>query len=325
MSTKQSIILDVDTGIDDALAILYLLRHPDVKVEGITTGFGNVDAELATLNTLKMVELAGKAGEIPVAKGAGSPLFRKWGGPVPHIHGKNGIGEVKLPQPAQKEFEETAADFIVRTVNEKVGEVTLVCVGRLTNLAIALAKDVTLPKKVKKLVIMGGTLRAPGNVTPVSEANIIGDPEAAHMVFEAGFPLTMVGLDVTMEAPITPADVEGLLQRADDEHRPLIQELSDMLDFRFRAYDETDGFSVGCPLHDPLAAAVAVDPTLVETEEHYIRIETKGQLSAGATLADLRARPKERTNTSVCVKVDSERFISHFCHVLLGTVEEGAQ
>jgi purine nucleosidase len=313
VENKKRVILDVDTGIDDALSIMYLLKQENVIVEGITTIYGNVSVEQATKNTLKIIELINPTREIPVVKGNEQPLFRKWQGPVIKFHGENGIGNIDLPEPKQKALDEHAADFIVRKVNEYPNEITLVFVGRLTNLALALAKDIELPKKVKELVIMGGAVKVPGNVTPVSEANIAGDPEAAHMVFSAGFPLTMVGLDVTMDAYFTVKHLKQLEEKChkSEHHKKLAEIIMSMLEFRFKAYD---GYSseIGSPLHDPLAVGVALDPSLVEKEPLVVQIETKGTLSLGATIADLRLGKNENPNVEVCLKVDAERFLQHF-------------
>jgi inosine-uridine nucleoside N-ribohydrolase len=308
-------ILDVDTGIDDALALLYVLKSNHIRLDGITTVFGNVSVEQATTNTLQVLELVGSPYEIPVAMGAAHPLVREWGGPVSYIHGGNGIGDYTgFPPPKQKAVSEFAPDFIVRKINELPGELTLVFVGRMTNLALALAKDPSIASKVKRLVLMGGALRAPGNVSAVAEANILGDPEAAHRVFESGMPITMVGLDVTMKAILTPADVEKLRKQARKGNEQMVEFVEHMLTFYIAAYEKNNGIH-GAAMHDPLAAAVAVDPSLVVMEDHYVMVETRGRLSAGATLADLRHSPTT-TNASVCVDVDSERFINHLIEVL---------
>jgi inosine-uridine nucleoside N-ribohydrolase len=311
---KTKMILDVDTGIDDSLALLLALKNEEIHLEGITTVFGNVSAEQATLNTLQVIELSEVKYEIPVAMGASGPLFGTWGGPVTYIHGGNGIGDYTLPAPQRKALDEYAPDFLIRKIHEQPGEITLVFVGRMTNLAIALAKDPSIASKVKRLVLMGGTLRAPGNATPVSEANIWGDPEAAHRVFESGMPITMVGLDVTMKALIGPGDIERIKNESAAGNGKLVDFIEHILKFYFSAYEKHNGF-YGSPLHDPLAVAVAVDPSLVTMEEHYVMIETKGHLSYGATLADLR-HPQSVTNASVCMEVDSQRFINRFIQVL---------
>ncbi|WP_059172154.1 nucleoside hydrolase [Bacillus sp. FJAT-27445] len=316
----KKVILDIDTGIDDALAILYLLKHPNVEVKGLTTGFGNVSVEQATFNTLQIAELAG-ASDVPVFAGASRPFLREWKGPVVHVHGENGIGNVSLPAPIAKAQEERASDFIVRAVNEEPGEISVITVGRMTNLAEALAKDPSLPKKVKEVVIMGGAVTVPGNVTPVSEANIAGDPEASNMVFEAGFPLTMVGLDVTMQTQITAEDMVWMVSQKDETNAELIDALDEMVRFRLDAYKKMDGID-GSPLHDPLAVAVTLHPDMVKTKPMLVAIETKGSLSSGATIADLRGREGSHPNVNVCLEVDAERFIKEFVEVVSGKQRE---
>jgi purine nucleosidase len=315
---NKRVILDVDTGIDDAISIIYLLKHPNIIVEGITTVYGNVSVEQATKNTLQIIELMGKGNAIPVAMGYKKPLFREWSGPVVHIHGENGIGNVKLPEPVHKPIEEHASDFIVRKVNKYPNQITLIFVGRLTNLAGALAKDPMLPRKVRELVIMGGAIKVPGNVTPVSEANIAGDPEAAHMVFSAGFPLTMVGLDVTMKVYFTEKHLKNLVKKCDttDQNKKLALVVQEMLKYRFRGYHISNKKELGSPLHDPLAVGVAFHPTLVEKVPMSIEIETKGSLSYGATIADLRIGRAKNPNAQVCMKVNHEKFLKHFMEII---------
>lgn len=307
-------ILDVDTGIDDSMAILLALKTKHIKVEGITTVFGNTDVVQATRNTLQVIELSGVDYEVPVAMGAAKPLFRDWRGPVTHIHGDNGIGNCELPQPKGKAIAESAAQFIVRKVNENPHELTLVFVGRMTNLAIALAQDPSIAFKVKRLVIMGGAVKVPGNVTPVAEANIYGDPEAAHRVFESGIPITLVGLDVTMKTVIGEEHRRVLIESPAPGNERAAAYIGEAFQFYFGAYDKQNGF-YGAPLHDPLAVAVAAYPDLVTTEDHYISIETKGTMSYGATLADFR-RTVAVTNTAVAFDVNSPRFLDYFINTL---------
>ncbi|WP_199619763.1 nucleoside hydrolase [Paenibacillus alkalitolerans] len=305
-------ILDVDTGIDDALAILLALKSEHIRLEGLTTVYGNVGVEQATKNTLAVLELSGVKYEVPVAMGASGPLFCKWRGAVPWIHGNNGLGEYELPEPKQKPLDEFAPDFIVRKINEQPGELTLVFVGRMTNLAVALAKDPSIASKVKRLVLMGGALNG------IDKANIGDDPEAAHRVFESGMPITMVGWDVTMKTLLLNEEVETfkeLAASAGPGKEKLIEFVDSILKFYSDAYVKHNGLKDKVPLYDPLAVAVAEDPTLVVTEGHYITIETKGELSRGATLADLR-HPPSVTNASVCVGVDRDRFIDRFLEVL---------
>ncbi|MET3290296.1 UNVERIFIED_CONTAM: purine nucleosidase [Brevibacillus sp. OAP136] len=322
MSERKRVILDVDTGIDDALAILYLLKSKEAHVEGIIAGFGNVDAELAAENTLKIVELADCGYEVPVLVGAKAPLVRAWKGPVTHIHGANGIGNVELPKPKQAVSEEHPSVFLSRLANTYPGEITLVTVGRMTNLANALAHDPSLKEKLKEVVVMGGAIRVPGNVTPVVEANMGGDPEAAYFVVESGIPLTLVSLDVTMKTRLTLAHLDVLERIAEPDRSQIVRTVRELLTFRLEAYAKSNGITDGSPLHDPLAVAVALDPTLVETERLHVAIECKGSVSAGATIADMRAVPRVGKVLTTCHSVDAERFIKRFVAVLAGRNEE---
>ncbi len=315
MENVKRIILDVDTGIDDALAIIFAIKSKKLRVEGITTGFGNVDLKQATVNTLKMIDLSDPTYDIPVAMGAEKPLFRKRREPSHQIHGVDGLGGYELPESIRIPIEEEAADFIIRKVSESPSEITLVFTGRLTNLAIALAKDPSIASKVERLVLMGGALKVPGNITAVSEANIHGDPEAAHRVFESGMPITMVGLDVTAKTKFSEIHFEKLMYRMSDEQTALRGFLDHIFKFSFEASDKLNEGKFRL-MHDPLAVGVAEDPNLVTTEDHYIYIETKGELSSGATLADLRL-PAEKTNASVCIEVKDEVFLHHYIDTIV--------
>ena len=227
----KQILIDADTGIDDSIAILFALKRPDVRVMGVTTGFGNTTARQAAENSLRLIRLAGAPYEVPVAVGATEPLAGNWKGPDPHIHGPNGIGGVELPPSSQQPLEEPAWAFIARMAREHPGELTLVTLARMTNLAKALEIEPDLPRLLKRVVFMGGTFHAPGNVSPVAEANIAGDPEAADRVFQAGFDLTMVGLDVTQKVRLTTDHVAILDKYAAPENRPIVDYLKQALHF----------------------------------------------------------------------------------------------
>lgn len=312
LDNKERILLDVDTGIDDALAILLALKSKNIIVEGITTGYGAVSVDKATDNTLRVIELAKVDYNVPVAMGADHPLFRKWNGPVSHIHGHNGIGDYQLPDSSSKPLEENATDFIIKKINDNVNELTLVCTARLTNLAAALEKDPSIASKVKCLVLMGGAVRVSGNVTPFSEANIYDDPEAAHRVFESGIPITMVGLDVTMKTVFHDKDLHKLKQVSTQDNESIIF-VEHILNYYSDAYLRENNF-VGCPLHDPLAVAVVIDPSLVKTEDIYVKIETENKKHLGETKEDIEKSSK--FNTSVCIDVDESRFIESFINII---------
>jgi purine nucleosidase len=315
MTTK--VIIDLDTGIDDALAMVYALHSPELEILGFTTCFGNHEVKTTTQNTLRVLELLKKE-HIPVISGADKPLFRKeLKGKATYIHGEDGLGNVNLPEPRTLPLQEHAVDFITRTVNEHPNAVTIIILGTLTNLALSLMKDPSLAHKVKNVVIMGGAVLCPGNVTPVAEANIYADPEAAEFVFSSGIPITLVGLDVTMKT-LLPRNYIEEWRKLDT---PLNKFLVDITTFYINAYSNFYPSINGCALHDPLAIGVVIDPSFVKTESMYIQVDTEGEISKGRTIPDLRpGHPKP--NMEVCVEVDSARFLDHFVNRLLGTVDK---
>ncbi len=301
------VVLDVDTGIDDALAILYALYSPRLEVLGITTCFGNGDIQTTTRNTLAIVELSGIT--VPVYQGAADPLVGAWSPQAEAFHGRNGLGEALVPEPCLRPQAEGASEYLIDVINARPGEVTLVTVARLTNLAIALKSDPHLASKIRQVVVMGGAAFVGGNVTPVSEANIWGDPDAAWVVFHSGVPLTMVGLDVTMQANIYDQQVRGL-----DASRPYSTVVQTALEFYLRAYNPEAPFGQRrAPLHDPLAVAVAEDATLCTTEMWPVDIEREGTITRGMTVVDRRGWITASPNAAVCRTVDAPRFLSEFC------------
>ncbi|MEK8127649.1 nucleoside hydrolase [Paenibacillus filicis] len=307
--TSIPLLLDVDTGTDDSLALLYALRSPEARIVGITTAVGNVSAEQATVNTLKVLELEGSGRQIPVVKGADRPLRREWPGTKTAYHGENGLAGYELPEPGLDRSGEDAAAFIVRQADALAGELTLVFVGRLTNLAEAIRLDPTLPGKIKRLVIMGGALRVPGNVTPYAESNIHGDPEAAAIVFASGIPLTMVGLDVTASTLFREAHLQQLRSRSPEGNEAVLAFAEHLLTFRMQAYLGRKGI-LACPIHDPLAVAIALDPALAETEQVRVSIDTTDTYTLGAT-REVRGTG-EGHPVLVCTKVQDEAFLQRF-------------
>jgi uridine nucleosidase len=198
----KKIIIDTDPGVDDTIAICVALRSPEVQVIGLTSVFGNAPGEVTAQNALRLVELEGH-GDIPVARGSDVPLVFPLERLGTWVHGEDGMGNTHPPAPRGKLVDQTAAEFIIDTVRANPGEVTLVPVGPLTNLGLALRLDPGIAGLVKEVVIMGGAVACPGNMTPVAEANIYHDPHAADMVMAAGWPLTIVGLDVTHKTMMT--------------------------------------------------------------------------------------------------------------------------
>ncbi|RKO62355.1 Inosine-uridine nucleoside N-ribohydrolase [Caldibacillus debilis GB1] len=306
VNRMKKVIMDVDTGIDDALALVYALRSPELEVLGITTCFGNHTVEQTTKNTLKVLELLNRT-DIPVAKGAREPVFRRNDKGPSSFHGSDGLACAPLPEPKAEPADEHAADFIVRMVRTYPHEVTLIPVGPLTNLALAVMKDPSIARLVKNVTLMGGAVFHPGNYTPVAEANIYADPEAAELVFRSGMPVTMVGLDVTMKTLLP----RSVLEEWRKIGTPLGRFLTHITEFYMDAYLKFYPSIGGCALHDPLAVGAVIDPSFVKTERLYVQVDTEGEISKGRTVADLRPSHPE-PNVDVCTEVDAERFLRHF-------------
>lgn len=311
-------LIDVDTGIDDSIAILYALKNKEIRVEGITTGFGNTGVRQATENTLRLLRLARAPYDVPVAMGASGPLSGVWNGPVTEVHGDNGIGNVRLPEAVQKPLQIGAAELIRRKAEELSGELVFVALGRLTNLANALKGDPGLCKKIRRVIIMGGTLFAPGNVTETAEANIQGDPEAADYVFHSDLPITLVGLDVTMATRLKKVDIAKLEEISSRENRSVVRYVQEVLSFYFDFYAGVDGFEDDCPVHDPLAVMVAANPDLVSAEAYRLHVCTSSENDAGTIVIDRKGSDQNSNPIAVCLKVDSERAVRELLSILAG-------
>lgn len=243
---------DCDTGVDDSMALALLLASPEVDLVGIGSVHGNVSAARGTENTLRLLALAGR-GEVPVAVGAAGPLRGEFGGGVPHIHGSNGLGGIDLPPASANPVDEDAASLLLRLSHVYAGELDVVAVGPSTNLALALQRDPSLADRVASVTLMGGAALVPGNITAIAEANIGNDPEAAHAVVSAPWPVTIVPLDVTMANVFEDSDRQQLV----DSESVFVHNLGQILDFYFDFYVGEYGRRCSA-LHDPLAAAIAI-------------------------------------------------------------------
>jgi purine nucleosidase len=316
MSTK--VLLDVDTGVDDALGILYLAHAQSrglVEVVASGTVGGNIDVDLSTRNTLKLWELVGL--DVPVARGANKPLLA----PLhiaAHVHGEDGLANTNLEPPSSQPTGEHAVDQIIRLSHKYAGELTVLAFGPLTNLGIAFVRDPQLAERLERVVLMGGT-RTTGNVTPVAEANIANDPEAARMVYTSGVPITMIGLDVTHQTYLLEKDLESLEKLDNQRTRFALQ----LIRFMMNAYHELGHEQPICVLHDPLTAGVCVHPNLVRTERLHVEVETRGQFTRGMTIADQRPKPAHDPTVDVAVEVEAPRFVTGFMEALLWWAQEG--
>jgi purine nucleosidase len=333
------LILDVDTGIDDSLALLYAAATEDAEIVAVTCVGGNVDARQVERNTRAVMELAGRT-DVEVALGRERPLLR----PVettPETHGPQGLGHAELPPPSRPLSDRHAADLFVEEARRRPGEITLVTCGPLTNLAVALLREPALPTLLKGWVLMGGAYRHPGNTAPTTEWNIHCDPEAAKIAFDAwgesaaanghGRPVAL-GLDVTEKAKILPEHVVALaraagstpddsvaLARGEDPMQAtrsvasnlIVRYVADALRFYMEFHRHYDGF-YGAFIHDPLAVAAALDPSLVTTQAVTVDVELAGSLTTGTTAADWRGVWGRPPNVDVAVDADAEEFLRRF-------------
>jgi purine nucleosidase len=312
VTDRTPLILDVDTGIDDALALLYACASPEAELVAVTCVAGNVEARQVAANTLAVLELAGRD-DVPVYLGEEHPLVKPLV-TTPETHGSRGIGYAELP-PARRELDHgQAAEVLVDLARARPGELTLVTLGPLTTLARALVHEPALPGLLKGWRMMGGAYRAPGNTTPTTEWNLHVDPDAAKSVFAAwtGGPTLPVamGLDVTEGARLLPAHLETIAARAggDAGANPMLRFLDDALRFYFEFHDRYDGF-YGAFIHDPFVVATALDPSLVRTQPLFVDVETGPGLAHGMTVADWRGLTGRPPNLAVATEADAETFL----------------
>lgn len=302
--TKR-ILIDTDPGIDDSLAILLAIASPELQIDGVVTVHGNCSLEQATRNGLSILELA-NAGHIPLARGCGLPLVQ------PSLlaletHGDSGLGYAKFPEPRIKPQVQHGCDFLIEQVMANPGEITLVAVGPLTNVAMAIRKEPGFAKALKEIIIMGGAIRHEGNTTALAEFNVNVDPHATHIVFHAGIPTTLVPLDVTYQCILTPADVKRLT-RIDS---PITKFIDDSTRFYMEFHDEYQQIE-GCAINDPLAMALTFMPKLCTYEEHYVDVDISGGVSMGKTFADFYNYNKKPANMKVALGVRARDFIGLF-------------
>lgn len=312
MAETTRVVVDCDTGVDDAMAILYGLLAPEIEIVGLTTCWGNIWVETATANTLRLLEIAGRP-DVPVAMGASGPLLhRAWD--LSHgVHGADGQGNTNLPPPTLRARSETAAELLVRLAHEHPRQLTLVPVAPLTNVAAALAMDPSIAHLYKEVVLMGGNFLVPGNITKWGEANIVHDPEAAQIVFEAGWPIAAVGLDVTLKTMLSAAQLDELAASPS----PAAQHLSKISQYYLERYAARRGRRE-CSMHDALALAIAADRSLVTRAiDARVDVELKGDHTRGMTVADLRAwAPTDEANAQVVLDVDAARFVDRWMEVV---------
>jgi purine nucleosidase len=315
---SKRILIDTDPGIDDSLAILLALASPELTLEGLSIVHGNCSLEQAVRNGLSVLELAG-ASHIPLAGGCELPLVQ----PsllAPETHGNTGLGYAKLPEPRTQPIVQHGCDFLIEKVMANPSEFTLVAVGPLTNVALAIRKEPKFASSLKELVIMGGAIRHEGNTTALAEFNTYVDPHAAHIVFHAGIPTRLVPLDVTYQCILTAQDV-GRLIRIDS---PIPRFIRDATNFYMEYHDAYQHIK-GCIINDPLALALTFAPDLCDYEELAVDVDISGGVSMGKTFADFYNYNKKSANMKVALGVRARDFIELFLERMEGLARETSE
>ena len=314
----QRILLDTDTGVDDALAVILALNSPELKVEAITSVSGNVQVDLCTRNLLMTLEAMG-VGEYPIcAKGEPQPLIKPLV-TAAHVHGSDGLGDATqllkddgsrlYPDPKPRLAAIPAVDLIIDLAGQYPDELVLVPVGPLTNIAKAMIKQPARMRRIREIVLMGGAFETYGNVTTTAEFNIYADPHAAQLVLDFGVPITMVPLDATHQVILTGKRLNAEIGERGDR---LSQFLRDVTRATMGYHQDLEGF-YGTYIHDALPIGLLTHLELFETVEAFVQVETSGDLTQGMTVADLRPeKPRPKPNARVCVGVDSEAFLQYF-------------
>jgi purine nucleosidase len=301
----KKILFDTDPGIDDSCAILLALASPELSLQGLSVVHGNCSLEQGTTNALSVLELA-NASHIPVAKGCDLPLVQ----PsllAPETHGDTGLGYAKLPGPQSRPILQHGSDFLIETILAAPGEITLVAIAPLTNVALAIRKEPRIVEALKEIIIMGGAIRHEGNTTALAEFNTYVDPHAAQIVYQAGIPTILVPLDVTYQCILTPADVSRL-KKIDS---PITKFVAEATRFYMEFHDEYQQIE-GCVINDPLALALTFAPELCTYQELPVEVDLSGGISMGKTVADFYNYGKKPANMKVALGVRARDFIDLF-------------
>lgn len=302
---RKRVILDTDTATDDAVAILLALHAPNIKVEAITIAPGNVGFEQQTQNALYTLQVAGKANEVPVFQGSARAITRAVHAGAEYVHGRDGMGNSFFPAPQQKAETEPGVDAIVRLVRLYPGEITLVAIGALTNLALALLRDPGIAPLVKCVYVMGGCYKFYGNVTPAATFNIWVDPEAARIVFQSGIPIVTAGFDISVYSSVF-TDVDyASVERLGTTLSKFFLDINRVR----RVYCKEHQKMNGSNHPDALTMALVIDPTIgTQMLPRFVDIETQGELTRGALLIDELGVWKQPPNATICAAADEAKF-----------------
>ena len=301
---QKKIIIDTDPGIDDSMAIALALRSPEVTVLGLTSVFGNAQGEVTAQNALRLIELEGND-SIPVARGSDVPLVIPIDLLGTSVHGEDGMGNTNLPQPKGKLVDKTAAEFIIETIQSNPGEVILAPIGPLTNIALAIELEPRIINLVEKVVLMGGAISTPGNISPIAEANIYHDPHAADIVLRANWQVVMVGLDVTKKIIMT----EKFLQEIYKTNNPVTNLMKHILPCYQNFHNLFYGMGGNIHTHDSSVIAYILQPDLFHTEPVPVFVETGGRCM-GQTIPDWNKQWGNRPEVKICIDVDVAGVLS---------------
>ena len=302
---QKRIILDTDPGIDDSLAILLALASPEISLEGLSVVHGNSSTQQGTINALSVLELA-KASHIPVYQGCDLPLVQ----PsllAPETHGEQGIGYAKLSAPLGQPKVQKGSDYLIEKIMSSPGEITLVAIGPLTNIALAIRQEPCIVENVKEVFIMGGAIRHEGNTTPLAEFNTYVDPHAAHIVYHSGMPITLTPLDVTYQCVFLKDDLNRLLKI----DSPITKFVADATRFYMEFHDEYQSIE-GCVINDPMTLALTFMPEICDYQELYVDVDLSGGVSMGNTFADFYKMTKKPANMKVALGVRPRDFMELF-------------
>ena len=300
---SHHLILDTDPGIDDSMAIALIANSPEIQLHSVTTVFGNGPVSLSTANALRVLDVVGME-HVDVYEGANKPLLREYHGEGAKVHGSDGLGETALPASQRNVTSGYAANHIVNSIMNDPGKLTLAAIGPLTNLATALSIEPRIADNIREVVIMGGAVGVAGNASPVAEANIHNDPEAASIVFGASWNLTVVGLDVTQQVLMDPAYLADLTEVKNPATSMIAAITPFYLDFHSTYRGET-----AMPVHDSSAIAFLIEPSLFSTRCLYVQIIVGDHPCSGQTVADWNNHWGRQAKTNVCLNVDAARML----------------
>jgi purine nucleosidase len=304
MNTNR-VLLDTDPGIDDALAILLALASPEIDLAAVSVTGGNCSMADGVRNALNVLALGGKP-HLPVCPGVALPLLRP---PftAPETHGDAGLGYARLPDSRVAPSNEHAVDLLIREIMARPGEVTLVAVAPLTNVALAVRKEPRIAEAVREIIIMGGALHVDGNTTPLAEFNVYVDPHAAQIVLHSGLPITLLPWDITRDVLLTQTNVDRLLQI----DSPVSRFIADATRFYIAFHEAYFGYA-GCSINDPAALALAFLPELARKEPIYVSVEHNSELTMGKTVGDFLRHTQHEPNVQLVTAFDSQRFVTLF-------------